>query len=215
VAVDVAGNVSENYPCAVHFELNDFISELNVPALVTGTPLDLNLAGTEYNGPYVVSLDGSSGDTNAAVALPLGAGEHTLCVFVKGHNDINRCTDFNVDLAPPTAAISAPSTTRSRRVRVSWSTSDDFRVASVQLVVDGSVENVSPSGSKTLTLPYGSHSICLRATDAAGRTTEKCTSVVVRHPHYGGGGFAPSFPRDALDRQFKMEHCLRVLPWGC
>ncbi|MDN5358425.1 MAG: large repetitive protein [Candidatus Diapherotrites archaeon] len=208
---DVAGNPTDRSG-QISIDLNDLLGELNVPALVTEANTTILWApGEMYDGPYVFSIDGNAWEVNGTSAeITVSAGSHTICVSVPKYPEVNRCAELNADLALPGVSVSAPASTRSRRVTVSWSATDDFALSSVVLSIDGSPQGVAASGSMTVTLSYGVHEICISATDVAGRTAQKCITVMVRRPGGGGGGAPPApqlplpprFPRDDIDDVF-------------
>ncbi len=210
-ASDRAGNAAERN-CVVRLDLNDYVGDINAARVYVKNPVHVSWElGTHYHGNYVVRLDSNSIPVSGTfVDLNLSAGRHTLCVAADD-SSVMRCTDINVDLAPPTVHLVVPRVYRPFHVPISWSASDDFGLRSSTLYVDDHRVSNRPVGRTYLNMTIGLHRVCFAAVDVAGRVSRTCRSVriygVARSRPVPSSGSPVSHhsafvPHDAMDRIF-------------
>lgn len=185
--VDEAGLVSV-FSATVVLDTVPPTGSVGMASSIVGAPsvtLDLTWEGavemwlsedSASDGPWVPVTD------QAAFALSGGDGEKVVHVRFRGQYGLLSevySASVVLDTTPPDLSITGPkadSTVDSRFVTVTGTSYDANGVASVQLSVDGGEwTSLSTDGSWSSTVDlgdWGSHTITVRATDAAGHTSE-------------------------------------------
>jgi hypothetical protein len=150
------------------------------------------MPATEAGSTFACSLDGAafSSCTSPKAYSGLTNGSHTFQVRATdaiGNTDSTPASrTWTVDtIAPTGVAITAPANGASvtGQVTISATASDNVGVTSVSFYVDGQLlatDSSSPFSTNWNTNPVSktSHTLYVRATDAAGNTTQSTTITV-------------------------------------
>lgn len=144
--------------------------------------------GSDITGPYGFSWDSTTvADGNVtltAYAYDAAGNSSAKAVTVSVANATSTSPAPSTDTTAPVPAFSSPlsGSKVGNSVTVSGSATDNVRVASLRLAIDG-VQVASVSGASlsyswnTRKLSAGTHTLLLQATDAAGNTGIKTISV--------------------------------------
>lgn len=210
VVEDISGNVAEKQrvveivknrpPTASIHALSSVRTNSNsakVPVSIEYSD-DTRVAKVEvYDGDakvYETSVNSDSGSLTAN--LDLAVGSHTLRAKVYDEEQLSSWSDSAtvtvVKNQPPAVTLSAPDSVRtatnSAQIQVTVSYSDDVRVSSIYLYVDGSlresynVNSKTGTVTRTLTLNVGTHTIYAIAEDNEKLSTKSNTvTVTVTH----------------------------------
>jgi hypothetical protein len=181
---DPAGNFGPLIGSAsVSFTVDNTAPMLNIISPVNGSYVNsqnitVSWMGSDPNLDYYNITIDSGNWINAGTATNydftlLSENSHTARVMAvdKAGNTVERTVTFNVDVTPPTVAVSSPingTHINSDNVTAIWSWSDTNFAYSNVLLDSGQWQNVGSSTAIMFTsLPEGTHTITIRAFDLA------------------------------------------------
>jgi chitodextrinase len=194
-AGDAAGNI-DSTPASRTWTVDTLPPDTTITAGQSGSvntaSASFSFTATEAGSTFACSLDGAafSSCTSPKAYSGLTNGSHTFQVRATdaiGNTDSTPASrTWTVDtIAPTGVAITAPANGASvtGQVTISATASDNVGVTSVSFYVDGQLlatDSSSPFSTNWNTNPVSktSHTLYVRATDAAGNTTQSTTITV-------------------------------------
>jgi Bacterial Ig-like domain/Bacterial Ig domain/Calcineurin-like phosphoesterase len=194
-AADAAGNVDAT-PASRSWTVDILAPDTTITAgpsgSVTTTSASFSFTATEAGSTFACSLDGAafSACTSSKAYSGLSNGSHTFQVRATdtvGNTDSTAASrTWTVDtIAPAGVAITAPTNNASvtGQVTISASASDNVGVVSVSFYVDGQLFDTDTSAPFSITwntnkVSKTTHTLYVRAVDAAGNTTQSATITV-------------------------------------
>ena len=179
-AFDAAGNYTDGEPNLVNIDESGpdaFTPSLSPVSPTNDTTPDLSFSTTDNNGIdyYQVKIDSGSFTTQTSpYTLPtLAAGSHTATV--RAFDLLGNYTDGSISIVIDTTAphtfsptLNTGSNTNNTSPIVSFTTTDTVGMGYYQVKVDGGAYETQTSPFQLPLLSLGSHSISVRAYDAAG-----------------------------------------------
>lgn len=150
-------------------------------------------ASLSLDGAPAAEVTGQTSHTFTDVA----DGSHTAVLTVTdlAGNSASTSVAFRVDTTPPTVTINAPAsgaTVSTSTVTVQWSATDaGSGVGTVQVSLDDGSFQTATGGTQTFTgLADGTHTVTIRATDAAGNVRTASVTFTVNTQLLGNNALA-------------------------